>query len=102
MGVLYLEGCSSVVGLANCDLEEWGKEYIGVCKRGADFIVVFFCCCHSDQALDRMQSNAGWGGCPVDFYRCCHLTKIRSSIPTREAVDANHPQVSKLDSRMSL
>jgi hypothetical protein len=28
-------------------------------QKGADFIVVFFCCCHSDQALDRMQATQG-------------------------------------------
>jgi hypothetical protein len=86
--------------LANCDLEEWGKEYIGVCKRG---LILLWCFSVVAIRTKRWtECNAGWGGCPVDFYRCCHLTKIRSSIPTREAVDANHPQFSKLDSRMSL
>jgi hypothetical protein len=29
--------------------------------------VVFFCCCHSDQALDRMQATQGGAGYSVDF-----------------------------------
>jgi hypothetical protein len=60
-------------------------------QKGADFIVVFFCCCHSDQALDRMQSNTGWGGYPVDFTAVAISQNIRSSIPIREAVDARPP-----------
>jgi len=37
-------------------------------QKAAGFIVVFFCCCHSDQALDRMQATQGrGGGYSVDF-----------------------------------
>jgi len=63
--------------------------------------VVFFCCCHSNQALDRMQATQGGAGYSVDFTAVAIFSKIRSSILIREAVDAN-PPFSKLDSRMSL
>lgn len=51
-------------------------------------------------------SNTGWGGYPVDFYRCCHLTKYvrvfrpgRPLMPTPifqagfQDVSDNHPDL---------
>jgi len=38
-----------------------------VYAKGADLLWCFPVVAIQTQALDRMQSNTGWGGCPVDF-----------------------------------